>query len=132
MEGIPLIRAVLRRMSLLARLRAQVERGNSPDAVMASQGKSLFWKEKDSDRPAARALALGRAGPRASADCWRRRRQVKASGGARPSGRRRGAVRHLPPGGAAALGRLGNPSVYRQIFSPLSRWQIMSSWSSVE
>lgn len=45
-EGIPLIRAVLRRMSLLARLRAQVERGNSVDAVMASQGKSLFWKEK--------------------------------------------------------------------------------------
>jgi DNA polymerase-3 subunit delta len=45
-EGIPLIRAVLRRMSLLARLRAQVERGGSVDAVMASQGKSLFWKEK--------------------------------------------------------------------------------------
>jgi DNA polymerase-3 subunit delta len=45
-EGIPLIRAMLRRMSLLARLRAQVERGNSVDAVMASQGKSLFWKEK--------------------------------------------------------------------------------------
>jgi len=46
-EGIPLIRAVLRRMSLLARLRAEVERGSSVDAVMASQGKSLFWKEKD-------------------------------------------------------------------------------------
>jgi DNA polymerase-3 subunit delta len=47
-EGITLIRAVLRRMTLLARLRAQVERGNSPGAVMASAGKSLFWKEKDS------------------------------------------------------------------------------------
>jgi DNA polymerase-3 subunit delta len=45
-EGIPILRAVLRRMSLLARLRAEVERGNSVDAVMASQGKSLFWKEK--------------------------------------------------------------------------------------
>lgn len=45
-EGIPIIRAVLRRMSLLARLRAEVERGNSVDAAMASQGKSLFWKEK--------------------------------------------------------------------------------------
>jgi DNA polymerase-3 subunit delta len=45
-EGIPLIRAMLRRMTLLARLRAEVERGNSVDAVMASQGKSLFWKEK--------------------------------------------------------------------------------------
>lgn len=47
-EGIPLIRAVLRRMTLLARLRAEVERGNSVEAVMASQGKSLFWKEKAS------------------------------------------------------------------------------------
>ncbi|HEY0413319.1 MAG TPA: DNA polymerase III subunit delta [Allosphingosinicella sp.] len=46
LEGIPLIRAMLRRMSLLARLRAQVERGSSVDAVMASMGKSLFWKEK--------------------------------------------------------------------------------------
>ena len=46
-EGIPLVRAVLRRMILLARLRAEVERGNSPGAVMASQGKSLFFKEKD-------------------------------------------------------------------------------------
>ena len=47
-EGIPLIRAVLRRMVLLARLRAEVERGKSVDAVMAAQGKSLFWKEKPS------------------------------------------------------------------------------------
>jgi DNA polymerase-3 subunit delta len=46
-EGIPLIRAVLRRMQLLARLRGEVERGSSPSAVMASQGKALFWKEKD-------------------------------------------------------------------------------------
>jgi DNA polymerase-3 subunit delta len=46
-EGIPLIRAVLRRMILLARLRGEVERGNSVGAVMASHGKSLFWKEKD-------------------------------------------------------------------------------------
>ena len=46
-EGIPLIRAVLRRMTLLARLRAEVERGNSVSAVMASQGKAIFWKEKD-------------------------------------------------------------------------------------
>ncbi len=45
-NGILLIRATLRRMLLLARLRAEVERGNSVDAVMTSQGKSLFWKEK--------------------------------------------------------------------------------------
>lgn len=47
-EGITLLRAMLRRMALLARLRAEVERGNSVDTVMASQGKSLFWKEKPS------------------------------------------------------------------------------------
>lgn len=82
-EGIPLIRAVLRRMSLLARLRAQVERGNSPDAVMASQGKSLFWKEKDS---------IGRQLSRWRSDALARsvsrlleaERQVKASGGLGP------------------------------------------------
>ena len=45
-NGILLVRAMLRRMLLLARLRAQVERGNSVDAVMTSQGKSLFWKDK--------------------------------------------------------------------------------------
>ena len=45
-EGIPLIRAVLRRMTMLSRLRAEVDRGNSVDAVMASHGKALFWKEK--------------------------------------------------------------------------------------
>jgi DNA polymerase-3 subunit delta len=79
-EGIPLIRAVLRRMSLLSRLRAQVERGNSPDAVMASQGKSLFWKEKESIgrqlsrwRPDALARSVSRL--------LEAERQVKASGG---------------------------------------------------
>lgn len=45
-NGIVLIRAMLRRMTLLARLRAEVERGNSVDSVMTSHGKSLFWKEK--------------------------------------------------------------------------------------
>lgn len=46
-EGIGLTRALLRRMSLLARLRAEVDQGGSVGAVMASSGKSLFWKEKD-------------------------------------------------------------------------------------
>lgn len=46
LEGIVLLRAMLRRMALLARLRAEVEQGNSPDAVMTSAGKALFWKEK--------------------------------------------------------------------------------------
>jgi DNA polymerase-3 subunit delta len=48
MEGIPLIRAVLKRAQLLGQLRAEVEQGNSVDAVMASSGKSVFWKEKAS------------------------------------------------------------------------------------
>lgn len=50
-EGIALVRAVIRRMLLLARLRGEVERGNSASAVMASQGKSLFWKEKNAVGP---------------------------------------------------------------------------------
>jgi DNA polymerase-3 subunit delta len=50
-EGITLTRAVLRRMVLLARLRAEVERGSSVSAVMASVGKSLFWKDKDTVGP---------------------------------------------------------------------------------
>ena len=45
-EGITLTRAVLRRMLLLARLRARVEQGAGVGDVMASAGKSLFWKDK--------------------------------------------------------------------------------------
>ncbi|MBV8686663.1 MAG: DNA polymerase III subunit delta [Alphaproteobacteria bacterium] len=78
-EGVPLVRAVLRRMSLLARLRAQVEQGNSVDAVMASQGKSLFWKEKPA---VAQQLARWRA-PLLAKSVERllaAERQMKASG----------------------------------------------------
>lgn len=82
-EGISLIRAVLRRMALLARLRTEVERGNSVAAVMASQGKSVFWKERDTIaaqlsrwRTDLIAKALGRL--------LDAERQVKASGGAGP------------------------------------------------
>jgi DNA polymerase-3 subunit delta len=47
-EGISLVRpALLRRLALLAKLRGEVEQGSSVAAVMASSGKSLFWKEKD-------------------------------------------------------------------------------------
>jgi len=82
-EGITLIRAMLRRMALLARLRAEVEQGSSPAAVMASSGRSLFFKEKDSVEKQLR--------------CWRSdliakamtrlvdaERQVKTSGGIGP------------------------------------------------
>ena len=45
-EGIVLLRAALRRALLLARLRAAVEAGERPQAVIERQGKALFWKEK--------------------------------------------------------------------------------------
>lgn len=47
-EGIPLIRAVLRRMTLLAKLRAAVDGGGSIQSVMASGGKGIFWREQES------------------------------------------------------------------------------------
>jgi DNA polymerase-3 subunit delta len=83
LEGIPLIRAMLRRMVLLARLRAEVEAGSAPGAVMASAGKALFWKEKD---------AVGAQLSRWRADLIAKavnrlveaERQVKAPGGLGP------------------------------------------------
>lgn len=45
-DGMPLIRAVLRRVLLLIQLRAEVEAGETVDDVLASSGKALFWKEK--------------------------------------------------------------------------------------
>lgn len=45
-EGIPVVRALQRRLLMLAPARARVERGERPDAVMASLGRSLFWKDK--------------------------------------------------------------------------------------
>lgn len=82
-EGIVLIRAVLRRMTLLAKLRAEVERGNSVDAVMASQGKSLFWKEKP---VISQQLGRWRSGPLAKSigRLLEAERQVKAPGGVGP------------------------------------------------
>jgi DNA polymerase-3 subunit delta len=82
-EGIVLVRAVLRRMLLLARLRGEVERGNSVDAVMTSHGKSLFWKE----RPVV-AQQLGRwrsdVLARATGRLLDSELQAKASGGLGP------------------------------------------------
>jgi DNA polymerase-3 subunit delta len=45
-EGISVVRALQRRMLQLAPARARIERGESADAVMASLGRSLFWKDK--------------------------------------------------------------------------------------
>lgn len=46
-EGVTLLRAALRRGLQLARLRALVDQGQAPAAVVASAGKALFWKERD-------------------------------------------------------------------------------------
>ncbi|MEO7634051.1 MAG: DNA polymerase III subunit delta [Sphingomicrobium sp.] len=46
-EAIPVVRALQRRLLQLAPARAQVERGRSPNDVMAALGKSLFWKDKE-------------------------------------------------------------------------------------
>jgi DNA polymerase III subunit delta len=45
-EAIPVLRALQRRLLMLAPLRGRVERGESVDGVMASMGKFLFWKDK--------------------------------------------------------------------------------------
>ena len=46
-EAIPVIRSLQRRLLMLAPLRARVEAGERSNAVMASMGKSLFWKDKE-------------------------------------------------------------------------------------
>jgi DNA polymerase-3 subunit delta len=46
-EVIPTLRSLQRRLLMLAPARARIERGERLDAVMASLGKTLFWKDKD-------------------------------------------------------------------------------------
>jgi len=45
-EAIPILRALQRRLLMLAPLRARVEQGERVDGVMALMGKALFWKDK--------------------------------------------------------------------------------------
>jgi len=45
-EALPVVRSLQRRLLMLAPLRARVERGERPDAVMTSLGKSLFFKDQ--------------------------------------------------------------------------------------
>jgi len=45
-EAIPVVRSLQRRLMMLAPLRARVERGERVDAIMTSQVRSLFWKDK--------------------------------------------------------------------------------------
>ena len=102
-DGIQLIRAALRRMTMLARLRAEVERGKSVGAVMASAGKSIFFKEQGAVQA---ELGRWRGGDSGQGDLapdrGRARRSCWPAGRAR-SCRRGGAARHRPPGGAATL-----------------------------
>jgi DNA polymerase-3 subunit delta len=46
LEGIPVVRSLQRRLLMLAPARARIERGERPDAVMASVGRALFWKDR--------------------------------------------------------------------------------------
>ena len=46
-EGIPLVRALLRRLISLAAARTEVERGMSPSQAADRIGRALFWKEKN-------------------------------------------------------------------------------------
>jgi DNA polymerase III subunit delta len=82
-EGIPLIRAMLRRMTLLARLRGEVERGNSVDTVMASHGKAIFWKEKEAVAAQLSRWTSDLIG-KGMSRLLEAERQVKASGGLGP------------------------------------------------
>lgn len=82
-EGITLIRAALRRALLLARLRAEVEQGQRPGAVVEAQGKSLFWKDKDAvERQLGRWDAAGLA--RVLSRLLAAETQVKRSAGPGP------------------------------------------------
>ena len=45
-EAVPVIRALQRRLLMIAPLRARIDRGENVDGVMASLGKSLFFRDK--------------------------------------------------------------------------------------
>jgi len=45
-DTVAIVRALQRRLLMLAPLRARVERGERVDDVMTSMGKALFWKDK--------------------------------------------------------------------------------------
>ena len=86
-EAVPVLRALQRRLLMLAPLRARVERGERVDAVMTSMGKTLFWKDKTLLRGSCR-LARGAAGGSRFARCGARTaHHVAALGGRSGAGR---------------------------------------------
>jgi len=82
-EGIPLLRAFLRRFLMLAPLRAEMERGATAQAAVERAGNAIFFKERDTV-----AAQLGRWDAAAIATAIQRlgaaERAVKASRGAGP------------------------------------------------
>jgi DNA polymerase-3 subunit delta len=46
-EAIPIVRALHRRLLMLAPARARVENGERPEAVVAAVGRTLYWRDKD-------------------------------------------------------------------------------------
>lgn len=69
-EAIPVIRSLQRRLLMLAPIRVRLERGEPLGDVMASAGKSLFWKDKPIIEAMLRkwnAKALAKAAERAGA-----------------------------------------------------------------
>jgi len=45
-DAIPVLRSLQRRLQMLAPIRARIDAGERPQAVMTSMGKALFWKDK--------------------------------------------------------------------------------------
>lgn len=45
-EGIPVVRSLQRRLHMLAPVRARIEQGERPDAVLTSLGRALFFKDR--------------------------------------------------------------------------------------
>ena len=78
--AIPLLRALERRFAQLVLLRTEVDSGHSPAAVVESQGKAIFWKEKPF---IIKALSLWTQPALAGAmgDLLAAERAVKSSGG---------------------------------------------------
>jgi DNA polymerase-3 subunit delta len=75
-----LLRALERRLALLAQLRSEVDAGRTPAAVVEAAGRAIFFKEKPF---ITKALALWNQGALASAmgEVLVAERAVKASGG---------------------------------------------------
>lgn len=78
--AIPLLRGLERRFMQLATLRADVDAGDTPDAVVNARGQAIFFKEKQAVKDAL-GLWSQRAIAGALAEVLAAERAVKASGG---------------------------------------------------